>query len=62
MSLVIVPNALSDLINASIDRALAGRPCDDESRQHIFSGLLAHYDEHGTVPEITLTENAKGTT
>ena len=56
---VIVPNYVSDAINAEIDRALDGRPCDDESREFIFNGLLQHFDEHGVVPQITLTENAQ---
>jgi hypothetical protein len=53
----VVYDRLAQLINESIDRELAGRPCSDEDREYFFLLLLDYYDEHGAVPEITLTEN-----
>lgn len=52
----VVYDRLSNLINESIDRALAGRPCSDADRKYFFSQLLDYYDDHGKVPEITLKE------
>lgn len=52
--LVIVPNSLRDQIHAAIDKALAGRPCDDETREHLYGQLLDYFDEHGTIPDFTL--------
>jgi hypothetical protein len=53
--IVIVPDSLTDEINAAIDRELAGRPCDPETRQYVFNRLLAHFDEHGCLPDFSLT-------
>lgn len=56
MHLVVVPNSLRDLLLAAIDKALVGRPCDDESREILYQQLLDYYDEHGTIPDFDLRE------
>lgn len=56
--LVIVPNTLRNAIHAAIDKALAGRPCDDASREIIYYQILAYYDDHGRLPDFTLKEQA----
>lgn len=55
--LVIVPDWLSANINSAIDKALDGRPCGPFDRDMIFQQLLSHYDEHGTIPDFSLTAN-----
>lgn len=57
--LLIVPNTLRDAIHAAIDKALDGRPCDDESREVLYGQLLMYFNEHGRIPEFDLTEAAK---
>lgn len=52
--LVIVPDSLHDQINAAIDKALAGRPCDAETREHIYTTLLTYFDKHGKIPDFKL--------
>ena len=54
MPIVIVPNRVRDEINRRLDAALAGRPCDAETREQLYSALLAYFDQHGQVPEFTL--------
>lgn len=54
--LVVIPNDLRDRLNASIDTALAGRPCDEMSREYLYNWLLLYWDEHGTIPEFKLQE------
>jgi hypothetical protein len=51
MTLVIVPNVLRDRINAVIDDALRACPDAEGEREDFYSELLAHFNEHGTVPE-----------
>ena len=59
MHTVVIPNVLIDTINAAIDSALAGRPCDEASREYIFYSLLDHYDEHGVIPDFSLEAKAE---
>lgn len=54
MSIVIVPNSLSDAIHAAIDRELNGRPMEAEEREIIYGQLLSYYDEHGRIPDFYL--------
>ena len=54
MTLVIVPNSLDAAIHAAIDKALEGRPCDDESRGVIYQQVLDYYYEHGAMPDFQL--------
>ena len=58
--LLIVPNSLHDAIHAAITTALAGRPCDDESREILYQQILKHYHDHGSIPDFTLTEQSNG--
>lgn len=57
MTLAIVPNVLRDVIQAAIDKALAGRPIEAEEREHVYHDLLAHFDEHGVIPDFDLKAN-----
>jgi hypothetical protein len=52
--LLIVPNSLADAINAAIDKALDGRPCEADEREHIYNQLLLHFHEHGAIPDFSL--------
>lgn len=52
---LIVPNYVSEAINAAIDKALAGRACETGEREHIYQLLLAHFDVHGVIPDFNLT-------
>ena len=60
MPLVIVPNYIADAINAKLDTAIANVPDAAKDREHLYSQLIAYFDEHGTVPDFTLgkTEDA----
>ena len=60
MSLVIVPNALRDAINARIDEALAACPEAAVEREEFYGALLAYYDEHGVIPEFTIGKRGEG--
>jgi hypothetical protein len=51
----IVPDSLRDAINAALDKALDGRPCDADSRAVLYDQLLSHFDKHGVLPDFTLT-------
>lgn len=52
--MVVVPDSLTVAINAAIDSELAGRPCDDETRDYLFQCILSHYDQFGKIPHFTL--------
>jgi hypothetical protein len=52
--LVIVPNYVSDAINAAIDKALLDLPEAEKDREHFYDVLLAHFNDHGVIPEFTL--------
>ena len=54
MRFVIVPNELRDQIHAAITKALEGRPVTDAERETLYQQLLAHYDEHGAIPDFSL--------
>ncbi len=58
MKLKIVPNFISDRINAAIDKVLDGRPIDPDERQSVFHLLLDYFDEHGTIPDFELKPKA----
>lgn len=53
--LVIVPNSLRDAINAKLEAAYETCPAARADHEYLFSVLLGHVDEHGTIPDITLT-------
>lgn len=53
--LLIVPDSLRAAINARLDAALADAPDDAKSEREIFyQQLLAHFNEHGTIPDFTI--------
>lgn len=54
MSLVAVPNAIHDAINAAIDAALKKHPDAAKDRQYFYDRLLSSYDENGYIPEFSL--------
>lgn len=54
MRYVIVPDALSEAINAKLDAAIADCPSAAADREHFYNELLVYFDEHGEIPEFTL--------
>jgi hypothetical protein len=55
--MVVIPESLRIAIDAAINNALAGRPCDDETREYLFQCILSHYDEFGKIPQFTIEAN-----
>ncbi|WP_152045457.1 hypothetical protein [Aureimonas psammosilenae] len=56
MTTVIVPNHVSDAINAAIDEALVKVPEAAPDRAHFYQMLLDHFFEFGFLPEFTLVK------
>lgn len=56
MNIVIVPNFVSDTINAALDRKLALFPEAEKDRAHLYSQLIEYYNEHGVVPDFSITK------
>jgi hypothetical protein len=56
--IVIVPNNLRDAINAKLDAALALVPDAAKDREHLYGQLLAHFDEHGVLPDFQIQRSA----
>ena len=54
MRMVVVPNALSEAINAALEVAIAAVPAAAKDHAVLYDQLLAFYDEHGYLPEFTL--------
>jgi hypothetical protein len=52
----IVPNFVSEAINAKLDKALKDCPEAEKKRSSLFSQLLSYFDEHGELPDFTLTK------
>lgn len=61
MSIVIVPDSLSEAIYKKIDEQLEKVPEARSIRKEIFQNLLNYYNEHGVIPDFTLelTNQAK---
>jgi len=55
--IVIVPNSLRDAINAKLDEAFKTCPEAEKERESLYRRLLEHFDEHGVIPDFTLTSN-----
>ena len=51
-----MPNALRDEIDAQLDAAIAECPEAAIEREALYEQLLAYYDEHGFVPEFSITK------
>jgi hypothetical protein len=56
MSLVIVPNEVSEAIRKTIDKAAEGLIISSEEYDQHYNTILNYYDEHGIIPEIKLTK------
>lgn len=61
MSFVIVPNALSEEIYRKVDAAITAAPESHhlalkKERDRFYGILLEHFDEHGNIPEFSLTD------
>jgi len=57
--ILIVPNELRNAINRALDDAMAECPEAECERNVLYKQLLAHFDEHGVIPQFTITK--KGT-
>ena len=55
--LVIVPNFLRDAINAKLDEVFKTCPEAEKERESLYQRLLEYFDEHGVIPDFTLTSN-----
>lgn len=60
MRCVVVPNELRDALYAKVDKALESVPFLKSSREAIYQDLLAHYDQHGVIPEFSLEAVSPG--
>jgi hypothetical protein len=60
-TIVLVPDALREAINAKLDAAIEEHPDAQKDREILFSQLLAFSDEHGFIPDFSLSrcENAE---
>ena len=61
MKIVVVPDSLREAINEKLDAAFEQAAVEPkpEERESTYSSLLAHFNEHGEIPEFTITK--KGT-
>lgn len=60
MSLVIVPDYISEEIYRKVDAAIAAVPDSDrvavsKERETFYRIVLGHFDQHGVIPEFSLT-------
>lgn len=55
MQLFIVPNELRDAIYAKLDAEIAKWPDAAKDREALYEQLLAYFNEHGVIPEFSLT-------
>lgn len=60
MRLVAVSNHLSDAIYQVLDKALEGCPEAAPDREVLYGQLLSFFDEHGYIPEFSLTKREAG--
>lgn len=54
MRVVLVPNELREEIYRRVDEALKEHPAAVTDREHFYNALLAHFDEHGEIPEFSI--------
>lgn len=52
--MLIVPNTLTDAINAKLDRALKECPEAEKDREELFRQILSHFNEHGVIPDFVI--------
>jgi hypothetical protein len=55
--MVIVPDSLSEMIDAKLDAAFVHCPDAAKDREYLFARLLQYFDEHGIVPNFKLRKN-----
>lgn len=51
---IIVPNYIHDAINAKLDDAIRGCPGAARDREILYGQLLAHFNEHGEIPDFSI--------
>lgn len=51
---VIVPDYVHDAIKAALDKAIKAVPDAQKDYQSLYSALLAHYNEHGEIPDFAI--------
>ncbi len=56
MQWVIVPDTLRNAIDAKLDAAIAQCPDAAKDRTHLYNQLLSYFNEHGVLPEFTLSK------
>jgi len=54
MDIVIVPNILSDKINAKLDKAFEDCPEAAVDREIFYKQLLEYFYDHGVIPDFEL--------
>ena len=57
MSMVIVPDVLHEAIKRKLDAAIVLWPDAQEDYEHLYSQLLDYYNEHGEIPDFSLTKS-----
>ena len=55
MPIVVVPNYILDEISKKLDAAIVEHPDAEKDRAALHSQLIAFVDEHGYVPDFTLS-------
>ena len=60
MSMFVIPNSLRDAINAKLDAAIADVPDAEKDREHLYHSLLMYFNEHGVIPDFSITKTEKG--
>ena len=54
MEIGVVPHVLRDAINERLTGAYQKYPAAEADRERHYKLLLAHFDEHGEIPEFSL--------
>jgi len=52
----VVPDSLRLAIEEKLDAEIAKVPEAAPDREHLYGQLLAYFNDHGVIPEFTLTE------
>jgi hypothetical protein len=56
MSIVIVPNALRDAINAKLDVVFKDTPEAEKDRDYLYNQIILFYNEKGYIPDFSLSK------
>jgi len=54
----VIPNCLADELNARLDAEIKKHPQAAKDREALYDQLLAYVDEHGVIPDFSLSKNA----